>query len=172
MGGRLVTTRDHLIYQLQVLYAFDRDVLPIMDSMIHEDGNAELRQILQRQHDGIKGELEPLERALNLLGAQYKMERSPITPALKEALERFKHQMNPAQDQLDIHALLLMMHTSHVIISEYKGGIELARAVGEQDVVTLLEENCQRHTAGLNEMENFAPTLIQQVSRQEINRAA
>lgn len=167
-----MTTRDHLIYQMQSLYSFQRDFPALLDSMIHECGNTELRRTLQRRHDTLNNGLEPLERAINVLGAQYKMERSTLVPAFKEALSRFKHQMNPSQEQLDIHAVLLMVNVFSLTRGAYQGAIELARAVGEQDVTKLLEENLQQLEAGLRELTTLAPGIIQEVSLKEIRRAA
>ena len=167
-----MTTRDHLVYALQNMYSFSRDFLALLDSMIHECGSDELRCVLQLQHDGIKSELEPLERALNVLGAKIKMERSVLVPAIKETAARFKHQMNPSQEQLDVHSLLVTMRVTSLMRGTYQGDIELARAVGEQDIVTLLQENLHRQAAGLRSLQALASTLTQEVGRKEMRHAA
>ncbi len=104
-----MTTRDQLIYRMQEIYALQRDLLALLDTMRHESQVAELQQVLQHQHDITHAQLEPLERALNVLGAQYKMEHSPFVPVYKEVIARFKHQMNPSREQLDIYTLLLLL---------------------------------------------------------------
>ena len=167
-----MTTREHLIYHLQELYAFHRDFLPLLDSMRHESGNERLRDLLHDMHEGLKSEMEILERALNLLGGQYKHERNAVVPGLKEDTQRFKHQMNPSQEQLDIHSALEALKVAHFAIGAYFGDMELARSLGEQDVVTLLQENLQRQRNGEKSIQQYMPALVQGITRAETRHAA
>ena len=167
-----MTTRDHLIYRLQDQYAFHRDLLPLLDAMHHEAGAEQLRTVLTQQRERIRTDLETLERALDLLGGRYKMEHNVLDPGVHEATQRFKRQMNPAREQLDIYVLLLLISLGELSQGAYWGDIELARALGEQDVVKLLEENNARQTETLHVMHALAPVLIQGVSRGEARQAA
>ncbi len=167
-----MTTRDHLIYYLQDIFAFHRDYLPLLDAMRHEAAGDELRRVLAEVHESMKVEMETLERALNLLGARIKMEHSVLDAGLKEARQRFKRQLSPSREQLGIHSLLWQMQTAQMTLGAYRGSIELARVLGEQDVVKLLEENAQRQEENLAALVAQAPRLIQEVSYGETRKAA
>lgn len=167
-----MTTRDHLIYHLQDRYGLIRDMLPLVNEALHDSGSEAMRQLLHTQRESQRAELETLERALNILGAQYKMERNPVAPGIREAAQRFRHQMNPTVDQQDIHALLGLLAVAHFVLGAYQGDLELARALGEQDVVTLLEENMQRTAVGAETLHSAARNLIDEVNRRETRRAA
>lgn len=167
-----MTTRDQVIYQLQDLYAFQRDILPLLDELHHESGNGQLRELLGRQRDSLRSELETLEQSLNLLGARHKMERNPVALAFKEATQRFKHQANPSQEQLDLFTLTKLTAVSELMLGVLRGMRELAVAIGEQDVARLLEESRVRLDGHLHTLRDFTPTLLQDIGGAEARRAA
>lgn len=167
-----MTTRDHLVYRMQEQYAFLRDYLPLLDAMRHEAGDQRLAQLLAQQHEAIRGEMETLERGMSLLGAHIRLDHNPLAPALKEARSRFKQQMNPAREQLDIYALLTLQDLARSLGAGYEANIELARAIGEGDVAKVLEENAQRQQEGYIMVRALMTTLVQEISRAEARRAA
>lgn len=167
-----MTTRDQLVFALQDQYAFLRDFLPVLNVLRHDVDNQHLHRLLDQERDGMQGEMETLDRALNLLGARYTCERSPLAPGFREKLDRFKHRHSPAQEQLGIYAVITMMAVAQLLIGGYQGDAELASAIGEQDVATLLEENAQRQQAGLRALQRFASPHIRDIGQAEARPAA
>ena len=167
-----MTTRDHLVYHMQEQYAFERDYLPLLNEMEHSGTDEQLRQLLREERDGLRNEMETLDRGLSLLGARFRAERSPLVPGFKEAIERFKHRLNPSPDHRDIESALEVLRVSLMAVAEYQGDAELARAIGEQDVALLLEENLHSRTESLETLQAFIPQLINKVSKSEARRAA
>ncbi len=167
-----MTTRDHVVHQLQLLYALHRDLLPMFDEMHHQAGYDPVRRVLDRQREDFRNEVERLERGLSLLGAQYKMERSAVASGFKEEVHRFKHQMNPAREQLDLHAVLDLLAIAHYLIGVYQGCAELLRTIGEQDVATLAEESRQQQQEHVRALEELLQDLAQEVAMIEARRAA
>jgi len=167
-----MTTREHLIYRLQERYAFLADFLPMLDQIRHGTTDERLRKLEAHEHEELMGEIDTLERALNLLGAQYKLEHNPIDPALQESSRRFKHQMNPSAEQTDVHHILLLNAIAQYVAAGYQGDAELARGIGEQDVALLLEENLQRQHEGYRAMRSLMPAMVREMCRIEAQRAA
>ncbi len=167
-----MTTRDQLIFHLQEEYSFLRDFLPLLDTLHHEVGHASLAARLQVEREGIRADLETLERALSVLGARYKMERSTVAPGFKEAMARFKAQLNPPREQLDVYALLDAVKVAQLAIGAYQGLRELARAIGEMDVVTLITENLQREQETVTALLTLAPDLLRGIGGSEARWAA
>ncbi|MHB9026302.1 MAG: DUF892 family protein [Armatimonadota bacterium] len=167
-----MTTRDHLVAHVQDQYAFVREYLAVLQAQRHRCGQARLRELLAQQHADMRDEMETLERVLNLLSARYTMERSPLVRALEETSRRFRHQRNPSHEQLDIHFALEMLAVAQLLIGKYQGEIELARAVGEQDIALLLRENLTRHETNARALRQLFPSLVQGEERGEIRRVA
>lgn len=165
-------TRELLVYRLQELFGFDRDLLPILDVMHQRALSERLRVLLGRQRETLRAELDTLEQALNLLGARFSLEHSTLAPAFREAMARFRARTDPAPDIQDIAAVLDLMKTSHLALGAYEGAIELARAVGEGDVATLLDELLQQQAATLAVLRDFALTLIGEMGGEEGRKAA
>ncbi len=167
-----MTTRDHLVYRLQTLYSLYRDFLPQLQGMVHECEAEQLCAALRTDHDELRNGLETLERALNLLGAQYSQAPSALAAAVKEETGRLKHQQNPSHEQLDIAAALRTIAVGEYFYGDYTGDILLARAIGESDVAILLGENQHQLDERLAALRTIAAALIADVSRSEARRAA
>ncbi|HOS43396.1 MAG TPA: DUF892 family protein [Armatimonadota bacterium] len=165
-------TRALLVYRLQELYAFLRDMLPQVDAMHQRAVNEHLRVLLGRQREAWRSELDTLEQALNLLGARFTMEHSTLAPALHEAMARFRARANPTPDHQDIAATLDLMKAAHLAIGSYEGASELAHAIGEGDVARLLDENLDRQRESLTVLRDFALGLITAMSEEEGRKAA
>lgn len=167
-----MNTREHLIYLLQDHYSFERDYLAHLLELHHGCRNERLRALLDEEHIGLRSEMDTTERCLHLLGARYKQERNAVVPGIKEASQRFVHQTNPTRDQMDIHSALEVLKVARMIAGGYEGDIELARAIGEQDVAKLLEENLARQMQSITGLQRFLPKLVTDISRSEASRAA
>jgi len=165
-------TREHLVQLLQEMYAFHRDTLPLLDSLRHMANDKRVRSVLQTQHDGVRGEMETAERALNLLGARYSMEHSILAAGLKEDSDRFRHRQSPERALIEVHALLVVLTAAGIVRSKYQGAMEMAQAIGEQDVTRLLEEMDGREVTGQADLGELMPQLIQEINAREIRRAA
>jgi ferritin-like metal-binding protein YciE len=168
----MTTTRELLIFRLQEHYGFLRDILPLLDTAHQRAASEALRALLQTQREGIRGELDTLERALNLLGAQYRMERSAAASGVREAMARFQAQAAPTPEHYDIAVALDLLKLAQLAIAAYQGNSELVQAIGESDVVKLLEENIQREQDGLTALRDLAPRLISDAVNREFRQAA
>jgi len=167
-----MTSRDHLVILLQQMYSFHRDVLPLLDSLHHLADDERVRRALQTQHDGVRGEMETVEQALNLLGVRFKLEHSTLAGSLKEASDRFRRQQSPTRDQLAVHMLLTALAAAGIARSQYQVAVEMAQAIGEGDVARLLEEMDHREVVGQADLGELAPQLLQEITLREIRRAA
>lgn len=167
-----MTTREMLVYVLQEIYAFHRDTLSLLDRLHHEATDDRVRRVLQTQRDGVRGELETAERALNLLGARFIMEHSVPGRGVVEASERFRQRMQPARAQLEVLALLATLDAAAIARGKYQGAAELARVLGEQDVVRLLEEMDYREVIGQGDLAGLLPVLLTEHYGGEQRRAA
>ncbi|HEX2948862.1 MAG TPA: DUF892 family protein [Armatimonadota bacterium] len=167
-----MTTRDHLIYHMQDLYSFERDMIPLLLEMRSECNDDHIQQLLQDEGDAMRSEMDTIERGLNLLSTFFRQERNPLVPALKDAYQRFKRQTNPPAEQRDIYSALALFKAQHSCIAAYQGLIEMARAIGEQDVAMLMSENQQRQQRRSDSVQQYIPSLVSGTNRGESRQAA
>ncbi len=167
-----MTTREMLVYVLQETYAFHRDALSLLDRLHHEASDERVRRVLQTQRDGVRGEMETSERALNLLGARFTLEHSVLGRGVQEVGERFRHRLGPSRPQLEILALFAALDCAAIARSKYQAAAELARTLGEQDVVRLLEEMDYREVIGQGDLAGVLPLLLAESYGGEQRRAA
>lgn len=168
----MTTLHEVLVYRLQERYSFLRDISPRLDDARARAVDDRVRELLHAQREGIRSELDTLDQALNLLGAQYRMEHSAVAMAAREAAARFRAQLTPMPDHLDLEAILETVALAQLVVAAYEGDIALVQVIGEGDLAKLLEENLARQREGLDALRALAPALIADISRRETRRAA
>jgi ferritin-like metal-binding protein YciE len=103
-----------------------------------------------------------LEQAFSALGAE--VDDSPC-PAIKGLEKEGQANLKMVDDSFNDHVIISgVCETEHHEIAVYEGLITNAEAMGEQDVVALLEENLENEQATLQK--------AQQVGEQLARRAA
>lgn len=167
-----MTTRDHLIHIVQEQYAFLRDFLPVVAEMRRDVRDNKVSRWLECEYTAYTDELETLDRVLNLLGARNAPTQSHLVPGATDTLRRFKELGAPSQEQLTIHAALTLFAVSQYLQGAYTGDVELARAIGEQDLALLLEENARQRAFGAKTWAKIAPAYIRQIGHAETRHAA
>jgi ferritin-like metal-binding protein YciE len=100
-----------------------------------------------------------VERAFERLGEKPTAEKCPGIDGIKQEHDDFVAKESPSQDVLDSFLTGAGARTEHYEIAAYTGLIEMARAMGETDAVSLLEENLKEEKEALREVESVTKTL-------------
>jgi ferritin-like metal-binding protein YciE len=145
--------RDLLLTELQsMLYVEQRladDVLPELQRQItHDDFRADVQEHLEETRRHVTN----LERAFELLGQEPKPDKSHAVDGLVAQYEKVVK--NIESDQLrDVFNAGAAAKTEHLEIAAYEGMIETAEAIGEDEIVSLLEENLDEEESALKKVE-------------------
>ena len=141
---------------LGVEQTLEAEVLP---QLAAQSSNDKLREALQEHTVQTAGHVTQLERVFEALGERPKPEMSHVLTGLRREHDLLVERV--ADPQLrDLVIASSAAHTEHYEISAYHSVITLAVALGEPDLVKLLEPNLHEEEEALDKVEKSVPERV------------
>jgi ferritin-like metal-binding protein YciE len=160
--AELTTPRDLFLHELgDILYVERKLVNEVLPKLIGEVQDKQFRTGLERHLDQTRGHITNVEQVFDELGEQAHEEECIGFEGLKKEQEKLVGESS--DDLIDLVNTGAAARTEHYEIAAYSGLIEMARALGEQNVVTLLDENLKEEKETLREVESVEKTLRDQI---------
>jgi ferritin-like metal-binding protein YciE len=157
------TTRELLIDELRDIYHAENQLVKALPKMAKAAKAQKLRQAFEHHLDETKGQVERLDRVFEQLDTRSSGKRCEAMQGLiEEAKEMIEEIKTP--EVLDCALIVGAQKVEHYEIASYGSVCALAEALGEKDVMQLLEET-------LNE-EKAADQKLNQLATSEINKSA
>jgi ferritin-like metal-binding protein YciE len=154
----MTTPRDLFLHELgDVLYVERKLVDEVLPKLIGEVRDQELRKGLEKHLEQTRGHVTNVEQAFDEIGERPHAEECIGFEGLKAEHNRLASEASP--DLIDLVDAGAAARTEHYEIAAYSGLIEMARALGEQNVVTILEENMKQDKEALRGIESATKTL-------------
>jgi ferritin-like metal-binding protein YciE len=158
----ITTPRDLFLHELgDILYVERKLVNEVLPKLIGEVQDKQFRTGLERHLEQTRGHITNVEQVFDELGEQAHEEECIGFEGLKK--EREKLVREASDDLIDLVNTGAAARTEHYEIAAYSGLIEMARALGEQNVVTLLDENLKEEKETLREVESVEKTLRDEI---------
>ena len=121
-----------------------------------------LKSSLRMHYDQTQQHVENLERAFQTLGED--VDDSPC-PTIEGLEKEGQANLKMVDDSLNDHVIVSgVCETEHHEIAVYEGLITKAEAMGEQDIVALLQENLEQEEAALEKAQQFGRQLAQRTA--------
>ena len=154
--------RDLFLNELKAMLYVEQkladQVLPELGSEIE---NSEFKQSITRHLEETKHHVANLERAFELLGQDPKPDKSHAVDGL--VAQHDKVVKNIASDQVrDIFDAGAAAKTEHLEIAAYESMITNAQSLGEDEIVTLLEENLDDEKNALKQVQRVSEQLARE----------
>jgi ferritin-like metal-binding protein YciE len=154
----ITTPRDLFLHELgDILYVEQKLTREVLPKLIDEVESPEFRQGLVRHLEQTKGHVTNLEQVFDLLGEQPETEKCIGFEGLKKEHDELTRETD--ESLIDLVDAGAAARTEHYEIAAYTGLIEMARALGETDAVSLLDENLKEEKEALREVESVTKTL-------------
>jgi ferritin-like metal-binding protein YciE len=154
----ITTPRDLFLHELgDILYVEQKLTREVLPKLIDEVQSTEFRQGLERHLEQTKGHVTNLEQVFDLFGAPPEAEKCIGFEGLKNEHDELTSETD--ESLIDLVDAGAAARTEHYEIAAYTGLIEMARALGETDAVSLLEENLKEEKEALREVESVTKTL-------------
>lgn len=175
-----MNVHDLLRLKCTQMLAAEQDILRMNNMMAQEVQNPRLKDMLvqhaaptQQQIDNLQmvlnrlgGPMEPqgmVEKVEERMGMGGTMQHTPVTQGMMRAHEEFKA-MNPAQQLVDINDALEGDKVEHFEIASYTGLIALARQLGQDEVVQMLQQNLGGEEQMRTRIESDLPSLLAELA--------
>jgi ferritin-like metal-binding protein YciE len=155
--------RQLFAFKLGVALQMERTVMSILRENEQKATDPELKEMLSHHRDETEQQIANLEQVFSALGESAQGHKSPAIDGLKQEGETL---LGKVEDGL-IDSVILggAAAIEHHEISVYEGLITKAEAMGEDDVVALLQENLEQEQHTLQEVQRKTQQVAQQKAR-------
>lgn len=160
----ITTPRDLFLHELgDIMYverALSAEVLPKLISEVQDD---EFRDTLERHLDQTKGHLRNVEKVFEELGETPHAEECIGFEGLKAEHDKLMSESSP--DLLDSVDLGAAARTECYEIAAYEGLRRMAKAMGEERAVDLLDRNLEEEKDALRLVEKIATRVSKESAK-------
>ena len=159
LGTKLETRRDLYVFKLGAALTMEKTILDMLPQLEEEASHGELESALRMHRDQTENHVRNLERAFELLGEDPDEQPCPAIEGLeKEGQANLKMADEALKDAVIVSAVT---ETEHHEIAVYESLITNGRALGEHEVVGMLELNLADERAALQRARTMTQLLAQ-----------
>jgi ferritin-like metal-binding protein YciE len=163
LGGKIETPQELYVHKLGAALKMESTILDMLPQLEEHANDPQLKQALRQHYDETQRHVANLEQVFTALGAEVDESACPAIEGLeKEGQATLKMVDDSLNDQVILGGV---SETEHHEIAVYEGLITKAEAMGEQDIVALLQENLESEQATLQKAQQMGQQVAQQTAR-------
>ena len=149
-------------FKLGTALSLERTVLSTLRTQEKHATDPELKEGLSAHAQETEQQIRNIEQAFSALGVDATGHQSPMADGLKQEAQQL---LEKADESLaDAVIVGAAVHTEHHEIATYEGLITKAEAMGEEDIVALLQENLEQEQNMLRRAQQKSQQLAQQLA--------
>jgi ferritin-like metal-binding protein YciE len=155
--------RKLFAHKLGTALSAEKKVLTMLKKLEREATRDQLKRQFSHHRQETEGQIRNIEQAFQALGEKPTGHASPTFQGLAEQSDQLVGKV----DETLVDTVLLggAAETEHLEIAMYEGLITHAEAMGEDDIVALLQENLEQEKHTLEEVERATEALARQQAR-------
>lgn len=154
--------RDLFLHKLaDILYA-ENELVETLPQLVEEASDEELRSGLEQHLEQTRVHVRTVKEVFRLLGEEPQSKECHGIEGLKKEHEEAAGEVDP--QLLDSVVVSSAAATEHYEISNYDALIDLARALGEKEAVSLLEDTLKEEKETLREVESIGKRLSKEAA--------
>jgi ferritin-like metal-binding protein YciE len=162
-GGKIETPQELYVHKLGAALTMENTILDMLPQLEENAQDAQLKQSLRRHYEETQRHVANLQQVFQALGAE--ADESPC-PAIEGLEKEGQANLKIVDESLNDQVILSgVCETEHHEIAVYEGLITKAEAMGDQDVVALLQENLENEQATLQKAQQLGRQLAQQTAQ-------
>ena len=154
--------RKLFTYKLGTVLSGEKKILSMLKKLEKRAQREELRQRFRHHREETEGQIRNIEQAFQTLGEKPTGRTNPTVIGLAEQAESLYEKTD--DEILDSVLLGGAAETEHLEIALYEDLITQARAMGEERVVSLLEQNLEQEQHTLEEVKKATEQIAQQTA--------
>jgi ferritin-like metal-binding protein YciE len=153
-------------HELGMALGAERKVHTMLKKLEQKAQREELKQQFRHHREETEGQIRNLEQAFESLGAKPTGHHAEVADGLAAETEKMIGMVDP--ELIDTVLLGGAAKTEHVEIAMYEDLIAHAAALGQQEIVPLLQENLEQEQHTLEEVKRATQKVAQQGARQVV----
>jgi ferritin-like metal-binding protein YciE len=156
--------RKLFTYQLGTVLSSEKKILTMLKKNEKRAMKDELKKQFRHHREETEGQIRNIEEAFNAIGEKATGHANPTVDGLAQQADALYEKT----DEQIVDAVLLggAAETEHLEIALYEDLITQARAMGQERVVALLEENLEQEQHTLEEVKRASEQVAQRTARQ------
>ena len=157
--------REFFLHELGDLLYAENVLVKALPKLADEATDDKLRAGFEAHLEETKQHVKNVEKAFSKLGEKPSAEKCPAIDGIKAEHDAFMKDEAPSAEIRDLFLTGSGARAEHYEIAAYSGLITSAKALGESEVATLLEENLRQEEAALGKLESIAQRLAQSAKK-------
>ncbi len=159
----MATPRDLFVHELADTMSAEHITLKLLSELQKEARHPEAKQAFREHEQETKQQISNLEQVFELLGEEPEQTTCHAAEGLQREHEAL-HEEQPTPEVLEMGNLGGAAKTEHYEIASYTALVQMARDLGERDIVRLLKENLSQEKAMAKRVEALAKELGKQAT--------
>lgn len=162
-GETMETPRELYLFKLGAALKMENTILTMLPELEEHAQDTQLKQSLRQHFEETQGHVRNLEQAFSALGEE--PDDSPC-PTIEGLEKEGQANLKMVDDNLNDHVIISgVCETEHHEIAVYEGLIANGEAMGEQDVVALLQENLENEESTLQKAQQTGDKLAKRAAQ-------
>jgi ferritin-like metal-binding protein YciE len=159
---KIKSPRELYVHKVGAAYEMEQTVLEMLEELQEKANDSQLKQLLSHHYGETQQQIRNLEQVFRALGEEPATQSCPAIEGIEKEGETLLKQVDDSLN--DAIILSGATETEHHEIAVYRGLITFAEAMGEEDIVALLQENLEQEEHTRNEVERATKQLAQRVA--------
>jgi ferritin-like metal-binding protein YciE len=161
----ITTPRDLFLHELGDILYVERELAETtLPKLIGEVSDEEFKSGLESHLEETRGHVDNVEKVFELLGEEPQVEKCIGFEGLKKEHDQLVEESSSSL--IDIVDVGAAARTENYEIAAYEGLRRMAKAMGEDEAVGLLDENLKQEKETLREVEKIATRLSNESAKQ------
>jgi ferritin-like metal-binding protein YciE len=167
-----VTSPEQLFeHELQDMYYAEKALTKVLPKLAEEASDGELSRAFKSHLRETEKHVSNLEKVFTTIGKSAHATTCPGIEGIKKEHDEFVQETTTTSKMLDAFLTGAAARAEHYEIAAYTGLVSQARALGERDAVTLLQENLKQEKEALKKVETISKRLFKDASNGKSSRA-
>jgi ferritin-like metal-binding protein YciE len=154
------------LHELSDMYDAERRIVSMLPVMAQECDNPQIKTAFEQHEQETQQQIQNLEQCFRILGKSPEKVQCSAIAGLKQEHDSFLKE-SPSPEVLGLFDLSGASKTEYYEMASYKGLIESAGQMGQQQVAQLLQQNYEQEKVMANKVEQ----LCTQLGKQAVSQA-
>lgn len=159
------TPLDLFVHELSDTYDAEQQLTSILGEAQNLAQNEQLRQGIQHHLQETQQQIQNLDQIFQQLGQERHPVRCHAVSGLYQSLQDVL-QSNPSPQVLEGALVAGLLKSEHLEVAGYSGLVTKAQAMGQQEIVNLLQQNLDQELAQFEKLTQIGQQLSQQMAQQ------
>jgi ferritin-like metal-binding protein YciE len=162
MMGQVQSPKQLFKHELQDMYYAEKALATTLPKLADEASDAELTRAFTAHQKETEKHVLNLEKVFKQIGESAQAHPCPGIDGIKKEHDDFLRENTPTPKMRDAFLTGAAARAEHYEIAAYTGLVNQARALGEREVVALLQENLKQEKEALKKVETISKRLFKE----------